>query len=165
VKRALIWLGLGSLCLLLQAGLLPLVMDTSWRPDLLLLLVIALGLIEPLTTGIWIAVLLGGLQDTFSSTTLGLFCFILPVIYLGIRFFHGRLNLDSPLLFPFLVLLGTVLRSLLVLFLLLYLAEAGAVWNLILPELPRLLLANTLTGLVLGHWIMTMARGRRPYEV
>jgi rod shape-determining protein MreD len=165
VKRALCWFGLGYLCLLLQAGLLPLVLPSSWRPDLLLVLVIALGLIEPLWPGVLVAVLLGCLQDVFSGVTLGLFAFTATLVYLGVRFFSSRLNIDSILLFPFLVASVTLLHNGLVLFLLLYLAEAGAVWDLLLPALPRVLLVNLIAGLLLSRPIMTQVRGRRMHEV
>ncbi len=164
MKRFAIWLLLGYLCQLLQVTILPLLIPHWLVPDLLLILVIALGLIEPLFPGVLTAVILGCLRDVFSVTTLGLYGFVVAALYLMVRLFSGQLNYDSPILFPSLVGAGTIAQGGLVLFCLLSLADADQYLGIVLADLPRTVLVNGFFGLLFAGPVMKVARGRRPYE-
>jgi len=150
MKGALVYLLLGLLFALLQSSLFPQLLPLGLRPNLLLILVLYLGLSENLSRALILALFLGGIQDSFSGTTLGLYVSVNLLILLLVRLLSEHLNAESPPLLLLLIAGGTVLQNLLVGFCLTTFADAGPIMTILLSALPQQLLANLLAaGLLL----------------
>ena len=135
---------------LLQSSFFPVLLPTGLRPDLLLILVLYLGLSENFSRALLVTLLLGGIQDSFSGTSLGLYVSVDLAVLLLVRLVSEHLNAESPALLLLLIAAGTLVQNLLVGFCLTVFAEAGAVIPILLPALPQQLLANLVAaGLLL----------------
>jgi rod shape-determining protein MreD len=141
MTRTFVYFLLGFIFLVLQTTLLPPMLPLHFKPDLLLILVVYLGLNEGYVRGGTLSYLLGCLQDVFAAGYLGLHGLALLCTFLAVRGAAARLNTESPVLLLLLVSAGTLLQAALVLFALGFFAEAGALWMIILKGiLPQLLL-------------------------
>ena len=89
--------------LLLQTVVLPVYLEPSFRPDLLLVFVVYLGLRETVPGGWGLALFAGLCLDCFSGLYLGLNGFIFLSFYLGLKFVADFLYADSRYLFGLLV--------------------------------------------------------------
>lgn len=151
MKGFLFYLFLGMVALLLRTSIFPLFLPTGFCPDLLLGLIIYLGLSENMLRAVLLAMLLGGMQDTFSGTSLGLSVFVCLSILLLVRLLSEHLNVESPSLLVLLILGGTLVQQFLLTACLLVLADVGPVLQIILAALPQQLLANLIaTSLLLS---------------
>lgn len=164
MKRAIIWLFLGYVALVSQVSLLPIVLPHEWRPDLLLILLLTIGLVEPLVPGVFLACLLGALTDVYAGATFGLYAFVNPLFYLLLRAFVGQLNYDSPMLFPILCALGLLLHNALLVFCLLVFTDVVSPWQVVWPRLLPVLLSTFIVGVLLASSVMAVARGGRSDE-
>lgn len=150
MRGVLVYLLLGLLGALLQSSVFPLLLPTNLRPDLLLIIVLYLGLSEHTIRSIAITLLLGGIQDSFSGTSLGLYTTVYLAVLLLVRQISEHLNGESQALLMLLVLAGTLVQNLLLGFCLTVFADSGPVVGLLLQALPQKLLANLLAaGLML----------------
>ncbi|WP_020675586.1 rod shape-determining protein MreD [Geopsychrobacter electrodiphilus] len=144
----------GLMFILLQTTIFPRFLSAELRPNLLLLLVIYLGLSESFLRAAILALLLGALQDVFSGTTFGLYATVQLTIFLVVRLFSDRLNAESRRLILGMVVVGTLIQTFVLGFLLTIFAEAGAVVSILLADLPFQLLSNVLTAwLLLLLWL------------
>lgn len=149
MKSLVGYLTFGLIFMLLQTTMLPRLLPDALLPNLLLLLVLYLGLSESFIKAMSLCLLFGLLQDSFSSTALGLHGVVNLLIFLQVRLLSTRLSAESPALLLLLVAGGTLIQTFLVgLFLTLF-AEAGAVLQVLIPALPGQLLSNLLAGSVL----------------
>jgi rod shape-determining protein MreD len=150
MKHLFVYLMVGLVFMLLQTTLLPRLLPLSLMPNLLLILVLYLGLSETFGRALLLCLILGLLQDSFSSTSLGLYGVVNLVIFLQVRLLSTRLSAESPSLLLLLVAGGTLVQAVLIGFFLTLFAEAGSVLQILLPALPGQLLANLLaaTGLL-----------------
>ena len=146
MRRFLFYLLIGIFCALLQSSLFPLLLPTGLRPNLLLILILYLGLSENFTRAVIIALLLGGIQDSFSGTSLGLYVTVDLAVLLLVRLLSVRLNTENPVLLLLLIAGGTLVQNLLVGFCLMVFADAGPILSILLPALPQQLLANLLAA-------------------
>lgn len=164
MKRLALYLLIGLVFMLLQTTILPYFLPNALLPNLLLILILYLALSESYGRAVFLALLFGLLQDSFSSTTLGLYGVANLTIFLVVRLLVTRLSAESPALLLLLVAGGTLLQSFLVGFLLTLFAEAGAVLQVLLPALPGQLLSNLLAGaLLLGLLLVVQPQfGTRP---
>jgi rod shape-determining protein MreD len=139
----------GLVFMLLQTTIFPRFLPPELRPNLLLILVIYLALSESFLRAAFLTLLLGALQDVFCGSTLGLYVTVQLAVFLLIRLFSGRLNVESRLLLLGLVGAGTILQTFLLGFLLITFAEAGSVFWILLHDLPTQILSNLLAGWLL----------------
>ena len=114
MRRFLLYLFVGIFCALLQSSLFPLLLPTGLRPNLLLILILYLGLSENFTRAVIIALLLGGIQDSFSGTNLGLYVTVDLAVLLLVRLLSVRLNTENPVLLLLLIAAGTLVQNFLV---------------------------------------------------
>jgi rod shape-determining protein MreD len=149
MTRTFIYFLLGFIFLVLQTTLLPAMLPLHFKPDLLLILVVYLGLNEGYVRGGALSYLLGCLQDVFAAGYLGLYGLALLCTFLAVRGAAARLNTESSVLLLLLVSAGTLLQAALVLFALGFFAEAGALWMIILKGILPQLLLNLLAAYLL----------------
>jgi rod shape-determining protein MreD len=135
--------------LFLQSAVLPGLLPWQIKPDLLLILVVYLGFREPAVKAGVATYLLGLLQDTFAGTCLGLYGLVFLIIFLVVKGASGRLNAESPVLLFFIVLCGTLLEALILIFTLGFFAEAGRSWTIIAGGLAWQTLLN-----LAGAWML-----------
>lgn len=162
--RLIVYLLVGLIFMLLQTTLLPRLLPDTMLPNLLLILILYLGLSESFGRAMLLSLLFGLLQDSFSSTTLGLYGVVNLVIFFQVRLLVTRLSAESPALLLLLVAGGTLVQSFLLGFCLTVFAEAGSVLQILLPALPGQLLANLLAGgILLGILLILQPQfGARP---
>lgn len=156
MKRILVYLALGGIALILQTVLLPAVLPNGFKPDLLLLLTIYLGLHEKIWSGGILTYSLGRGCDVFAGSFPGLHGFILLAIFLAVRATVSRVNAESSLLLLGLVLLGTALQGTLTIFALEFFSEDIRFWPQILWALPLQTLFNVLAAflfLKMALWV------------
>jgi rod shape-determining protein MreD len=149
MNRTLIYLAMAGIAVVLQTVLLPLVLPGNYKPDLLLILVIYLGLHEESLRGGLMAYLLGWCYDGIAGTFPGLNGFVLLGIFLAVRGVVTRVNTESSALLLLLVLAGTVLQTVVLAFALDFFSQASRVWPQMLWQLPVQLLMNFICAFVL----------------
>jgi len=148
MKRILGYLLLGYLSVLIQTAPWPQVMPLATRPDLILVLVVYLGLIEtPLRGGV-LAYLLGACLDAMAGSHQGLHGVTLLLLFYVVRFAADRFNTESSRLVLLMVGVGTLLYAgLQILFA--SFADAGPIWLQILRVIVPQTLLNMLAALLL----------------
>jgi rod shape-determining protein MreD len=146
MRSFLLYLTAGLAGALLQSSVFPLFLPTALRPNLLLILVLYLGLSENLGRAVMVTLLLGGIQDSFCGTSLGLYTSVDLALLLLVRLLSEHLNTESPPLLLLLIAGGTLVETLLVGFCLATFAEAGPVMGILVAALPQQLLANLLAA-------------------
>ena len=140
----------GILFALLQSSVLPLFFSPSWRPNLILILILYLGLSEHLSRALIAGLLLGAIQDSFCGATLGLYLSVYLIIILLTRLLSEQLNVESPPLLILLIAGGTLLQNVLVGFYLTVFAEtAPSVLHILVSGFPQQLFANMLFATIL----------------
>ncbi|NCO51198.1 MAG: rod shape-determining protein MreD [Deltaproteobacteria bacterium] len=144
----------GLIFMLLQTTLFAAVLPPELRPNLLLILVVYLSLNESFSRAALLATFLGALQDVFSGTTLGLYAITQLMIFMLVRLFAARLNVESRRLLLILLSAGTLMQAVVIAFLLALFADAGAVLQILILSLPAQLLVNLLTGFVLLNLLL-----------
>jgi len=147
--RPVIYFALGFVFVVLQTTLLPAMLPLHYKPDLLLILVVYLGLNEGYLRGGTLAYLLGSLQDVFAAGYPGLYGLALLGTFLAVRSAAVRLNTESSVLLLLLVSIGTLLQAALILFALGFFADAGSLWLIILKGLLPQVLLNLLAAFLL----------------
>ena len=156
MKGLVLHLLCGLFFMLLQTTIFPRLLPSEIRPNLLLILVIYLGLSESSLRAAFLTLLLGALQDVFSGATFGLYATVQMCIFLLVRLFSERLNVESRLLLLGLIGSGTILQAVLLGFFLTSFAEAGSVLAVLLANLPLQLLFNLLAGWVLLVFLLKL---------
>lgn len=149
MSRPLVYFLLGFAFIVLQTTLLPAMLPLHFKPDLLLILVVYLGLNEGYVRGGALAYLLGCLQDVFAAGYPGLYGLAFLGTFLAVRGAVARLNTESSVLLLLLVSAGTLLQSALLLFALGFFADAGALWVIVLKGLPVQILLNLVAAFLL----------------
>ena len=147
MKGFLLYLLTGLFCALLQSSVFPYLVPTAgWRPNLLLILVLYLGLSEHFGRAVVVTLILGGIQDSFCGTSLGLYTSVNLAVLLLVRLLSEQLNTESTPLLSLLIIGGTIVQSLLLGICLTIFADAGPVITILLGALPKQLLANLLAA-------------------
>ncbi len=154
----------GIIFVLLQSSVLPLLFSPNWRPNLILILVLYLGLSEELSRALIVGLLLGAIQDSFCSSSLGLYVSVYTVIVLLTRLLSEQLNIESPPLLLLLIAGGTLVQNLLVGLYLTILADGSPVLFILLPAIPQQLLTNMIFATILLSLFLRIKRlfGYRP---
>lgn len=147
--RALIYLSLAGIAVILQTVFLPLLLQGYYKPDLILILVIYLGLHEePRRCGL-LVYLLGWCYDGLGGVFPGLNGFILLGIFLAVRGIVTRVNTESSPLLLLLVSVGTVQQSIMVAFALDFFSQSVRIWPQMVWQLPVQLLLNLIAAFIL----------------
>lgn len=149
MNRAIIYYALGGFAIVLQSTVLPLFLPGYYKPDLLLILVVYMGLHERQWYGAIVVYLMGWLFDGVGGTFPGLYGFALLAIFLVVRGIVSRVNAESSLLLLLLVMGGTVLQAVLVAFALDFFRAEINVWTQIAWQLPAQIVLNFLAAIVL----------------
>jgi rod shape-determining protein MreD len=136
---ALLFFGI-MVAVVIQMSIVPLFLRPSFKPDLLLVIVVFIALRGTFETGIILAWSLGMVEDVFGGLYLGLCATSFLVTFLIIRSVSDRLYADSALLFV-LTVAGATIASFTVnlLFILLFTASPGTAYAMISDIMPRLL--------------------------
>lgn len=92
----------------LQAAILPVFLDTPFRPDLLLVITVFVALRGSFQSGTPLAWILGLIKDVFSGLYLGLNAFTFLIIFLVIKSVADRLYAESGFLFVVTVVTATL---------------------------------------------------------
>ncbi|MGK2943386.1 MAG: rod shape-determining protein MreD [Desulfuromonadales bacterium] len=158
MNRTLIYLVMAGIAVILQTVLLPLMLKGHYKPDLLLILVIYLGLHEEPQRGGLMAYLLGWCYDGVAGSFPGLNGFILLGIFLAVRGIVTRVNTESSSLLLLLVVAGTILQSAMVAFSLDFFNQATRIWPQMAWQLPVQLLLNFIAAFVLLRLIVWLQR-------
>jgi len=95
---------------ILQASVLPMFIDSFYKPDLLLIIMVVLALRFSYGTGAPLAWGLGLLKDVFSSLYLGLNAFSFLVVFFIIRSVADRLYAESGFLYVVTVSSATLIN-------------------------------------------------------
>lgn len=133
----------------LQASVLPYYLDSAFKPDLLLVLMVYLALRMPTGVSLPAAYGLGLLKDCLSSVYLGLNGFSFLVVYLTIKSVSERLYVQSCLLFVLTVVAATVGSLAINLLLLLVFSQASTIFPSLLHQfVPHLLMNAFVASLV-----------------
>lgn len=142
------------LSVVLEVSLLPVYLTSSFKPDLLLIIMVFLGLRASFEAGTLLAWLLGLIKDSFSGLYLGLNAFAFLLIFFVIKSTSARLYSDSPGLFVISVCAATLACCTLNILLLLMFTSSGGISYSILSDLLPHLLINSFTSslVVLFPW-------------
>jgi len=134
---------------ILQAAVLPVYIDSFFKPDLLLVIMVVLALRFSYGTGAPLAWLLGLLKDIFSSLYLGLNAFSFLIVFFIIRSVADRLYAESGLLYVITVSSATLTSVAINLLLLLLFTDTPTIaYSVASGLLPNLLFNAFVASLV-----------------
>lgn len=135
---------------ILQTSVLPVYVDSLFKPDLLLVIMVALALRISYGTGVPLAWLLGLLKDVFSGLYLGLNAFSFLIIFLIIKSVADRLYAESGFLYVVTVSVATLVTVAVNLVLLLLFTTTPAIAYSMLSGLFPHLLFNAFAASLLA---------------
>lgn len=158
MSRTLLYLVLAGAAVILQTVVMPLLLRGYYKPDLLLILVIYLGLHEGPWRGGLLVYLLGWCYDGVAGVFPGFNGFVLLGIFLAVRGIVTRVNTESSPLLLLLVLAGTVTQTVMAAFALDFFRQTVAIWPQLAWQLPVQLLLNFLAAFALLRLIVWMQR-------
>jgi len=162
MNKTLIYLVLAGIAVILQTVILPQVLPGYYKPDLLLILVIYLGLHEEPWRGGLLVYFLGWCNDGIAGVFPGLTGFVLLGIFLTVRGIVTRVNTESSPLLLLLVVAGTILQSVIVAFALDFFSNTAGIWSQMVWQLPMQLLLNFVAAFVLLRLIVRLQRTFMP---
>ena len=162
MNRTLIYLLLAGIGMILQTVLIPLIMPGYYKPDLLLILVIYLGLHEEPWRGGSLVYLLGWFYDGLAGAFPGLNGFLLLGIFLAVRGVVTRVNTESSPLLLLLVVVGTILHSFMAAFALDFFSHTARIWTQIIWQLPVQILLNFVAALILLRFTVWLQKTFMP---
>jgi len=162
MNRTLFYLLLAGLAALLQTALLPTFCPDPFKPDLLLLLVVYLGLHEGPWRGGALVYLIGWMYDGVAGVFPGLHGYVLLGIFFAVRATVTRVNTESSRLLLCLVAAGTLLQVLLVLFALEFFQPTVDYWPLLVFDLPVQVLLNVLVAFLVLRLVVRLQRTFSP---
>ncbi len=158
MNRIFVYLFLAGFAVLLQTTLLPSLLPGDFKPDLVLVLVVYLGLHEKPVQGGLLVYLIGWLYDGFSGVFPGLHGFVLLSIFLAVRGIVTRVNTESSPLLLLLVMMGTFMQVLLIAFALDFFKVAYDPWSLLAWNLMLQITLNVLSAVILLKLIVWLQR-------
>ena len=164
MNRMLVYFALAGLAVVMQTVILPFLFPGDYKPDLILLLVVYLGLHEDQWRGGLAVYLMGWLYDGVGGAFPGLYGFVLLAIFLAVRGLVTRVNTESSALLLLLVMAGTVLQGVVVTFALDFFRQDISILAQIAWQLPVQLLLNFVAALVclnLAVWLQRTLMPRR----
>ena len=155
MRRCLAYLAVGSLFLLLQSTIFALFFSPSWRPNLILILVLLLAIKEKPVPAMMTVLVVGALQDSLSGTTIGFHLTTSLAVFIFIRLLTEKLNVESPALLILMLIGANFFQGLLVGFIMTTFTDYGTVLYLLVTTLPQ----QTLSTLVVFFMIIILFPG------
>jgi rod shape-determining protein MreD len=148
-RAALLLCCLIFVSIVLQVSLLPVFLRPSFKPDLLLIIMVFIALRESFETGAPLSWLLGMLNDICSGLYLGLNAAAFLVSFLVIRSVSDRLYADSAILFV-LTVSGVTFAcfSLDLLLIVMFTTSPGIAYSMLSDIIPRLLVNAFIASIV-----------------
>ena len=138
-----------GLCgLLAQTAVFPRIFPSHFKPDLVLVMIVYIGVSEKYGSGGLFSFCIGLLYDVFAGSAFGMHGMIFLLVFFSVRGTIDYFNAESPFLLLFLVACGTLLQAGL-LILLGAMAEAGALWQIVTQHFPVQLMLNVLSAALL----------------
>ncbi len=134
--------------LVLQVTLFPTYLADPFKPNLLIIFVVYMGLREGVAWGV-LAYVLGLVHDSFSGLYLGLNGFSYLIIFLGLTMVAGRLFTDRRSLMILGVFSATIVNGFLNLLLLFLFSSAQGIYATLLESLIPQGLVNALVASVI----------------
>ena len=162
MNRTIVYLAMAGIAVVLQTVFAPLVLQGYYKPDLLLILVIYLGLHEGPWRGGLLVTLLGWCYDGVAGVFPGLSGFVLLGIFLAVHGIVTRVNTESSPLLLLLVIVGTIQQSLMTAFALDFFSKTTQVWQQIIWQLPVQLLLNFIAAFFLLRFSVRLQRTFMP---
>ena len=148
MTRVILYALFGLVGLLIQTAIFPRIFSFQFKPDLILILIVYLGISQKYGFCGVLSFCIGLLYDVFAGSSFGLHGMILLLVVFTIRSTIDYFNAENPFLLLFLVVCGTFLQAGLLVLLGTF-AEAGALWQIVLQHFPAQLLANTVAAALL----------------
>ncbi len=158
MKRIIYFLLLSFFLVFLQVAVLSRLLPEYFKPDLLLILVLYLGLTETCLRGGLLCWYLGCLEDVFAGSDFGLFGITFLIIFLTVRAGASRFNTESSALLLILTFVATFFKGAVLISLLLLFSEASRQWPVILSHLLPEAVLNTICALLLLKFTLTLRR-------
>ena len=148
-RNALLFSGLVIASIVIQVSLLPVFIRPSFKPDLLLVIMVFTALRGSFKAGAPMAWLLGMINDVYSGLYLGLNAVTFLVAYLIIKSVSDRLYADSAVLFV-LAVAGVTLAefTLNLLLTVMFTASPGIAYSMFSDIFPRLLVNAFIASVV-----------------
>ena len=165
MSRTMIYLAMAGIAVVLQTVAFPVLLHGYYKPDLLLILVVYLGLHEEPRRGGLLVYLLGWAYDGVAGGFPGLNGFVLFGIFLAVRGIVSRVNTESSPLLLLLVIAGTVLQFVMMAFALDFFSLTTRVWPQMAWQMPVQLLLNFIAALVLLRLTVWLQRTFMPRKV
>lgn len=162
MSRSVIYLALAGVAVVLQSVLMPLVLPTGAKPDLLLILVVYMGLHEGPWRGGLLVYLMGWAYDGVAGAFPGLHGFVMLAIFLAVRGTVTRVNTESSPLLLLLVAAGTILQIAMTTFALDFFSGTAGVWPQMFWQLPVQLVLNSVTAYLLLRLSVRLQRTFMP---
>lgn len=162
MNRSIVYLSLAGIAVVLQTVLLPLVLPSGAKPDLLLILVVYMGLHEGPWRGGLLVYLMGWAYDGVAGAFPGLHGFVLLAIFLAVRGIVTRVNTESSPLLLLLVAAGTILQVGMTTFALDFFSGTAGVWPQMFWQMPIQLLLNSVAALFLLRLSVRLQRTFMP---
>lgn len=135
--------------IVVQVSLLPVFFRPSFKPDLLLVIMVFIALRGTFESGAPLAWILGMLNDVCSGLYLGLNAATFLISFLFIKSVSGRLYADSAFLFVLTVIGVTLINFTLNLFLIaLFTASPGIIYSMFSDLFPRILVNAFVASLI-----------------
>ena len=137
--RTLAYVLLGIITFYLQAQVIPMVFHTSWLPNLILVWVVLLTLLNGRRTGLFVAIVGGLIHDVLISNFFGLHMFPYVIIVYLLSFVKARIYGEQWYISFILVVLSTIVDGL-VRMGMLYMIRADIsflpyMWHMVLPPM------------------------------
>lgn len=145
MKRLIRYLSTGIILIIVQTAVLPHFFGMQLRPDLLLILVLYSSLSNLSCSEAFYAWSLGCVLDVFSGTTLGLSGIVMLIIFCASASVGRQFNRENNMTMIMVTLVGTMVQSALLVFMLLCFATTPQSWIPIIKQLPMQLLLNLVT--------------------
>ncbi len=155
MRHCLVYIAIAIVFLLLQGTFLPLMLTPQWRPNIILILVLILGVREKPLPAMMTVLLIGALQDSLGGTTVGLHISVCLAVFILTRLTAERLNVESPALLVLMLIGANLTYGLLVAFIMTTFAEMGTILYLLVTALPQ----QTLSTLFVFFVLMVLLPG------
>ncbi len=163
MKKIVLALFSGILLFTLQSTLFTLSPFNQFRPDLILIFILLLGLFYPPLSGGLIAFFLGYGMDLFSGNMFGLYTLSRPILFFLAQSFKNHLYLERSIFQSLFVFLFSWVEGLLIL-LLLQILNPGS-WEALLSLLPSIYLPQSLSTALVAPFFFRFRRRRSLYLV
>lgn len=149
MTRCFAYIVAAAVFLPVQSTLLPLMLAPQWRPNVILILVLLLGVREKPLPAMMAVLLIGALQDSMGGSTIGLHISACLAVFILTRLTAERLNVESPPLLVLMLIGANFTYGLLVAFIMTTFTDLGTILSLLVSTLPQQTLSTLFVFFVL----------------